>query len=411
VYVNGERWAKYDHLYDIPYGAKGYVTMTGINSGVDIYFGNTFSGMPPALGSEIRVEYLVSNGSAGNLQLSADTEAMWRWEDAGYSIFGEELDLNEFLGFKTSTTPDFGTNPEGIELTRLVAPRTSRSYVLANPTNYVVFLEKFNQFAIIDAYQKRSFNNPLNLPGVPIAGPNADLGTLVPGGDPSTVDLLDDKIIYLFLVPEVTRSMTSTDNYFTIDEDAFVLSKERKRKVLELIERSGSKVVGTEVQIVDPKVSRFVVNVAVIIFSDASEDMVRADIEERLSDYFLHNRRRDRIPRSDLIAVIESVEGVDSVNVSVLSQIDEEQAVLVATGQRSSQNLEAPRIDGFGDIIIRDRELPIIRGGWTDRYGTEYRKGIDDNNPGALNIIIKDVVDRTYNSEMNSRMMRRMDDK
>lgn len=403
VYVNGEKWKRYDSLYDMPYEKKAYIVKTGINSGIDIYFGNTNSGLPPQLGSEIRVEYLVSNGEAGNLTLSQDDEALWKWVDEGYTLFGEEVDLNEFFGFKTTVPPDFGSNAEPLALTKLIAPKTSRSFVLANPDNYIIFLEKFNIFSIIDAYQTKSFNNPLNLPGQPIPIPQAPpINGLTTSQNQATVDMFDDKIIYLFLVPDIKKKIKSNDNYFNIDKSAFKLTTQQKEQVYNLIERSGSKVVGTEVQIVDPKCSRFVVNVAVIIFSDVSESQVRITIEEKLSDYFLNIRRRDRIPRSDLIAVIEGVTGVDSVNISIVSEIDERQAILDATGGRTSANIEAPRIDGFGDILIRDRELPIIRGGWVDRNGTEYESGIEEEKPGALNIIVTDIVHKSYNTDVNS---------
>lgn len=403
VYVNGEKWKAYDSLYDMPYDSKSYVVRTGINSGVDIYFGNRNMGRIPQLGAEIRVEYLVTNGEAGNLTLSQDDEAVWQWEDPGYTLFGDDLDLNQFFGVKTTVAPDFGSNAEPLALTKLIAPKTSRSYVLANPDSYIIFLERFNQFAIIDAYQTKSFNNPINLPGMPIPVPPKPPinGLTVPGGDPATVDMYDDKIIYLFLVPDVTKKLKSNENYFNIDESRFMLNDAQKMKILELIERSGQKVVGTEIFIVDPKPSRFVINVALIIFSDVSESEVRLSVEQKLSEYFLKMRRRDRIPRSDLIAVIESVYGVDSVNVSIVSEIDERQAVLVATNQRSSQNMEAPRLDGFGDIIIRDGDLPIIRGGWIDRNGLEYESGIEPEKPGAVNIIVSNIVYRSYNTQHN----------
>lgn len=411
VYVNGEKWKAYDDLYDIPYDREGFVVKTGINSGIDIYFGNTSSGKIPPLGAEIRVEYLVSNGRAGSLQLSQDDEAAWQWDDPGYSSFGDELDLNEFFEVKTTVAPNFGANAEPLALTRLVAPRNSRSYVLANPDNYVIFLEKFNQFSIIDAYQTKSYNNPLNLPGQPIpTPPTPPINGLTTNRNQATVDMYDDKIVYLFLVPDVSKRLTSSENYFNIDESRFMLTKNEKTKILELIERSGSKVVGSEPYIVSPKISRFVINVAVIIFSDVSEEQVRVDIERRLSDYFLSIRRRDRIPRSDLIAIIEGVEGVDSVNISFVSEIDERQAVLDMTNKRTSQNVEAPRIDGFGDILIRDQELPIIRGGWIDRNGTEYESAIAADKPGALNIVVTDVVYKGYNTGVNANTKKNLRD-
>jgi len=404
VYVNGTKWKMYDSLYDMPYDKEGFILKTGINSGIDIYFGNTNAGKRPMLGSEIRVEFLVTNGESGNLLLSQDTEALWSWEDPGYTLFGDEVDLNEFFGFKTTVPPDFGANAEPLALTKLIAPKNSRSYVLANPDSYIIFLEKFNVFSIIDAYQTKSFNNPLNLPGLPIPVPPSPSinGLTTTVSNSAVVDMYDDKIIYLFIVPDITKKLKSNENYFNVNEDKFKLTEPQKEKILTLIERSGSKVVGTEVSIVDPKISRFVINVAVIIFSDVSEAEVRITIEEKLSKYFLNMRRRDRIPRSDLIAVIESVSGVDSVNISLVSEIDEKQAILSMTNMRSSANMEAPRIDGYGDITIRDQELPIIRGGWTDRNGTEYQSGIEQTQPGALNIIVTDVVYKSYNTEVNN---------
>ena len=40
---------------------------------------------------------------------------------------------------------------------------------------------------------------------------------------------------------------------------------------------------------------------------------------KNLDEYFLNVNRRDRIPRSDIISIIENVEGIDSVNVFFIS--------------------------------------------------------------------------------------------
>lgn len=373
VYVNGRKWKQYDSLYDIPRNKEAYLVKTGLISGIDIYFGNTNFGLPPELGSEIRVEYLVSNGEAGNLNLTTDDEATWTWDDSGYTIFGDELDLNEIFSIKTVIPPDFGSNPEPLPLTKLIAPKTSRNFVLANPDQYIIFFEKFNQFSIIDAYQLKE-----------------------------DADTLNDKIIYLFLIPDVRKRMKSNENYFNIEESRFLLTDNQKTKILNLIERSGSKIVSTEIVLVDPEVSRFVINVAIIIYDDSNEDAIRRNIEQRLSDYFLTIRRRDRIPRSDLISIIESIDGVDSVNLSLISEIDERETLIVSTNARRSTPPEPPRIDEFGDILIESGELPIIRGGWTDRNGFQYESIVDPDKPSSLNIIVSKIIPRSYNTQVNS---------
>ena len=365
VYVNGKKWKAYDSLYDIPRNAEGYMVKTGITGGIDVIFGNTNFGKVPILGSEIRVEYLTTEGEAGVMLLSDTEEGKFTWTDVGYTIFGEDVDLNEVFAIKCTNAPDFGSNPEPLSLTRIIAPHTSRSYVLPNPDAYIIFLEKFNLFSIIDAYATFEDSN-----------------------------VYDDKIIYLFLVPDVRKKMKSDENYFNIDESKFLLTNSQKLKIIDLIERSGQKIVGTEVQMVTPVISRYIVNVSVIIYNDGpAEEVIKNNILNKLSDYFITIRRRDRIPKSDIISIIESVEGVDSVTVSFISQKDE---------QRHARNLPAASLDDFGDIIIGKNELPIIRGAWTDRHGIRYETGIDDKKPSCVNIIIKDTKHSSYNTKANA---------
>ena len=51
-------------------------------------------------------------------------------------------------------------------------------------------------------------------------------------------------------------------------------------------------------------------------------------------------------------------------------------------------------LDEFGDITIGNKELPIIRGGFTDRNGVEYADGINGTNLSALNIVIRESIPR-----------------
>jgi hypothetical protein len=371
VFVNGERWRPYDSLYDMPKDGKCYLLKTGMTSGVDIFFGNSYFGALPPLGAEIRVEYLVTGGDIGNIDATED-KVYFKWEEPGFDLFGDDIEINDMLIVKSTIAPEFGTNPEPLSLSRLIAPKTSRSYVLANPDNYIIFLEKFNLFSIIDAYITDDDDN-----------------------------IEDDNVIYLFLIPNVTKKLKSSENYFDLDESEFKLTDNQKKKVLNLIEKSGSKVISTEISIVDPKITRYVINVALIIFETGpSEDMIRQSITEKISDYFLSVRRRDRIPRSDLIAIIESVAGVDSVNINIVSEANE---YMQSLAKSKGVNMPLEGIDEFGDIIIEAGELPIIRGGWSDRNGVSYVKGIDEEKPCSINIQIRDTVPYNYNTEINSR--------
>lgn len=355
VYVNGELWKNYDSLYDIPRNANGYVSKTGIAGGLDIYFGNGSFGLIPHLGAQIKIEYLRNTGSGGNLR--EKEEVYFTWEDPGYSLYGEEIDMNEVTLTKMSKIISFGSDGEDINLTKIIAPKTSRSYVLANTTNYTIFLDKFNYFSVVDAYTTYNDNY---------------------------ID--DDNIIYLFLIPDITKRLTDAENYFTVPQTYFTLTAQEKDKVLTLIEDSGQKIVTTVVKIVDPVSKRYIMNVSLVTFDGYSVATIRSQIVQAVSNYFLTSKRRDRIPKSDLIKIIESVEGVDSVNVSFMSELNE---------NKPDPTSPLIGLDEFGDIVLEKDDLPLVRGGWTDSNGVYYEDGILENKPCSLNIEFKKTTKRT----------------
>ena len=168
------------------------------------------------------------------------------------------------------------------------------------------------------------------------------------------------------------------------------MTNQEEQKVLGTIESSGSKVVTTVVKIVDPQITKYVLNISLVVFEGYSQDVIKSNIISNLSDYFLSVRRRDLIPSSDLVRIIENVEGVDSVNVSFLSELNE-------ISKKSNSANPLIGIDEMGDIVIGKNELPVIRGGWKDRKGIQYEDGIFDDKPGSVNISIKRVTKQTTN--------------
>jgi hypothetical protein len=364
VFVNGEEWRKYESIYDMPRDGKGFLVKTGISGGIDLYFGNTNFGMAPPQGSEIRVEYLTTVGEIGNMREGDNVE--FEWLDSGYSITGEEIDLNEVLQTRMTQVITFGSNPEPTFLTRLMAPKTSRSFVLANPENYIIFLQKFNYFSIVDAYT--TFDDDF---------------------------VEDDNVIYLFLVPDINKRLRSNENYFTVPQEYFLLTEQEEKKVLDLIEDSGSKIVTTVVKIVEPEIRKYLINISVIAFSGFSKETIRASIIENLSQYFLSNRRRDRIPKSDIVKIIESIEGVDSVNVQFVSELNE-------IAKKSDPNSPLIGLDEMGDIVMNRGEMVLIRGGWTDRAGVYYEDSITDQKPCTVNIQFKADTPYDFNGRLTN---------
>jgi hypothetical protein len=379
VYVNGELWTKYDSILDIPRNAKGYVLKTGITNGLDLYFGNGSFGMMPPTGSEIIVEYLVSEGSGGNIRVDDPRQIQFTFAETGFSPIGEEINLNEFFDIYTISPPGFGVDPEEVELTRLIAPKMSRNFALVNTDNYEVLLNKMQMFSTIRVF----LDDPYNNVSAEVRQKIKDFRVTY-GVDPI---LPDTRVISLFLIPDVSKMFKSGEDYFSLPTTKFSLTEFQKSELLKYIERSGTKMISSEVRILEPVITRYVLNISVIAFDDVSTETIKNDITSQVGNYFIKLSRNDRIPKSELIKIVESVNGVDSVSISILSERNE----LAFAADPARDPSDRIGLDGFNDIIIGQAEFPVIRGGWTDREGNVYQTGLVDDSLCSLNIEIKPV--------------------
>jgi hypothetical protein len=360
VYVNGEQWTKYESLLDIPRNAKGFIAKTGITNGLDIYFGNGSFGKIPTTGSTIVVEYLTTDGSAGNVKVDDVKQVIFSFIDTGFSPIGEEITMADYFTISTVSPPNFGVDPEDPTLTRLIAPKASKSFALVNLDNYEILLQKLQMFSTIKVFLDQD----------------------------STGNILDSRMINLFLVPDVSQMFNNGTDYFNLATANFKLTAFQKNELLKYIEKSGTKMISSDVKIVDPKITRYVLNVSIIAFDDITTDIIKSDIADAIGNYFIKLKRQDRVPKSDLIRVIEELKGVDSVNVNIIGEANENALTL----NPSSTNLVG--LDEFNDIVIGLDEFPVIRGGWKDSLGNAYSEGLSDTSLGALNIQIKAQIPR-----------------
>jgi hypothetical protein len=368
VYVNNEQWKRYDSLYDIPYNGKGYLVKTGISEGIDVYFGNVNFGQVPPIGSVIRIDFVQSAGFGGNIASTKDKPLTYTFVGLGSDLFGSEVNLNNYVKITNSIDPSFGTDPEPIQLVRLVAPKTSRSYVFANTVNYEIYLQRLGIFSQIQAFTTY---------------------------DDQYLD--DDNVVYLYLVPDVTLTLATNEDYFDIALTEFLLTTTQKAAILNLLEESGQMIATTVVKIVQPVIAKFIGIAVIDIFEGYDPDIIQSKIRNGISQYFINLKRRDRVPKSDIIALIEAVDGVDSVDFSFLGEANEKNATAaLAVGNQPSALIG---LDQFGNIIIGRNELVVLRGGWTDRYGTKYESGIVPGKPSALNVTVRAVIPKGYNAE------------
>ena len=435
VYVDGKRWEKMDSILDMIRNEESVMVKTGQTGGIDVFFGNGYNGKIPPLGSTILVEYLLTDGDAGNIKTpSSEQQKNWKFETKGYSLNSQEVDLNKIIRVGTEKPILFGALEEPIYLTRLLAPHVSRSFVLANANSYIYFLRKLNMFTIVDAlpgfatFEDRYALDKYNQAKTIYENINEEYRNLVStiGADKdktlakkTELDVAqnqvyywqekineqkqDDNTVYLYLVPDVNKRIAANQNYYTCNLDSFILTGDEKTGILDLIEESGQRVLTVDNAIMNLKYPKFVLNISLIIYEGFELNTIREQIISKTSDYFLKNTRRDRIPASDLVRIIENIEGVDSVTVWFDANLKNSDIYKTGYGIDDYGDILLERYvdDAFGNQIpVRDL-YPLIRGGWESSNGVYYDDSIDKEKLSTVNIQLRGITPVDLNSATN----------
>ena len=188
--------------------------------------------------------------------------------------------------------------------------------------------------------------------------------------------------------------------------------------MLGVIEDSGQQMVTSEAIFVEPEAVKYRMDISIRWFEGFKQQDIFNDIRAAISNYLIKIVRRDKLPKSDIIAIIEGIEGVDAVNVQFVSSIEEqarkdvfynytEVTVTPSTPELEGADGDQKRLvffkrteeikkivlentdllipvtgdkqiedwynkiglDRYGDIILDKQEVAIFRGGWEDRDG------------------------------------------
>lgn len=394
VSVNGEKWTSHSSLYDLLNNEKGYLIKTGIAGGLDVYFGNGAFGAIPALGSTIEVEYVNHDGFMGNIDDGRDIT--FKWQAEGTDSLGGTHDLNEYLDVTCTSSPKMGADRESTDFTKIMTPLASKSFVLATPDNYEYFLSRYGLFSYIDAYNTTSDEY-----------------------------LDDDNVIYIFAVPDVKKKLASGQDYFSIPENEMFFDQNEYDKMSQVIQDSGQQMVTTEVVFVKPQIRKYSMDINIRYFEGFSKEEIFNDVRAAVSDYMLNITRRDKLPKSDIVYILEEIEGIDAVNVRFISETEEtarrlgyyesvtttvqpqEPVVLEDIGNGKQKYIFFKKVeevkvvdvdastvipytvaglDEWGDIIMEKEEVAVFRGGWQDRDGDEIVDKALINAEAALSV-------------------------
>jgi hypothetical protein len=172
-----------------------------------------------------------------------------------------------------------------------------------------------------------------------------------------------------------------------------MLSEDEKYGILDLIKNSGQQIITMDTEIIAPKTPRFAINCFIQIWENYEFDAIKENIIAAISNYLISNTRRDRIPISDIISVVEKVDGVDSVTIMFDA----------AKSNEDIYGLNNYGIDEYGDIIltrkIKDLNgvntvsdiMPLFRGNWYNSDGVEYSDDITNDNLHTINVSLRGI--------------------
>jgi hypothetical protein len=303
ITLNGINLQIKDHLYDMLQDEYACYTRTGFNGGIDVYFGNSVNGCIPSLGSIIEVRYLLTNGLVGNILNNKIND--FAFIDDIYDADGNILQASQLFDIYIDTNIQFASDGESVEYTKSVIPYVSRNFVLSTPSQFIYHLRKLNMFSKVNA-----FNN-LDMIKVDITSDGS-------------LDQININEMYLYLIPRITDYFTPDINYFNLPYDAFYLDQVEKDRIISYLKIQGTLSISSNVKIIDPKIKLFIVNIFVRRYDDVSEDNIREQIINTLSDYFSTYDRYDRIVKSNIITLLKNVEGIDSVNIEFVGKDNED---------------------------------------------------------------------------------------
>jgi len=338
VYVNGEKFDRYESLYDMPYMAKGYLLKTGITSGIDVIFGQPHSVTIPKLGEEIRVDYLSINGSAGNVLDKINTG--FEFTDTGFNILGEEIDLNEIFEITVNIPLMFGADPEPAELTKLLAPNISKNFVIHDKKSIEYVIHKMNYFKTIKVIKT----------------------------DTNQYDI--------HLVPKFSNRLMPGEDYFSMDESKFSITEDEKNMLFNYMYESQTLSSNIDIRIPEQTVRKFAMHIIIDAYNEidghTTTDLdLKKEIRSTFSNFLINNNRINKLPHSDIVKTLDNIQFIDTVKVVFKSP-------------------DISYLDNIGNISLPENEMAIIRGGWTDQDGIFYENIYDPETDvtGSVNIQI-----------------------
>jgi len=317
VEVNGNPCKVVSTFSEFEYGKLCCIVRTGLTAGIDLIFGKKIYSTIPEGGEEIRVYYPVIAGKLGNVKAP-----IFSFIDPFYNQNGNAIDVNKTYDIKVIENPDFGAEAEDIELTKLIAPNVNKNSIIFDKKSLKYTIDRMNLFGSVKIFNDTQAN-----------------------------------VLDTYIYPRLEDMVGVGQDYFNMNRNDIVLSDVTKTRLLGLINSQRSQ--NIDVVIKDPVVKSYSMVVKADVYKTSGSDLtkMKEDIRTVISNSMLKMRRTNKIPKSDIVKLVDDMNIVDSVDVEF---IVEDQSML----------------DSIGNIIVKNKEIALPSNNFIDGNGNQVLKAI-----------------------------------
>lgn len=289
VLVNNVEWQAVSNLYDMTENGEEYILSIGFENEVDITFGNDIYGKIPTVGSTVTIEYIVHNGSAGNVNNIANSN--FGFITSGSDFYGNDINLNNYIKLSLDNYISGGTNSETIADVKKMIGYNSRSNVLASIDNYRLFLKRFSFIGNFNIWAENNSN-----------------------------------ILCINAINNTLNNINNISDYETIREKDLLLTELQKQNVLTVLKNSNNTFAGISIKFVDPIIYKYAIICYVKVDDKFYRDLVENDIQESVLEYFSSKQFNITfISKSDIINyILNNCDHIKSLDIEIVSNMNEE---------------------------------------------------------------------------------------
>ena len=288
VYVNNEEWQPVSNLYDMTENGKEYVISIGFDNELDINFGNGIYGKVLNSGDNIKVEYIVHNGTRGNINNISNTR--FRFLSKGTDFNGNDIDLNNYIKLSCENFISGGTNSDTIYDVKKMIGYNSRSNVLASIDNYILFLKHFSFLGNFNVWAENNSNT-----------------------------------IVINAITNVLNNIKDINEYKQINDKDLFLTDDQKSNIITVLENSSNTFAGINISFLDPIIYKYAIMYYVQLEDIFYKDIVKNNLETYTLEFFAkYNFNVTFISKSDILKyILDNVEHIKSINIEIISEANE----------------------------------------------------------------------------------------